>query len=57
MRARPFLLFSSVNMGVEKIKSLDEIVQIRRQCRRGGRRLVFTNGCFDLLPVRGTCAT
>src|SRR5512137_773066 len=49
MRARPFLLFSCVNMGLEKIRSLDEIVQIRQQLRRSGRRLVFTNGCFDLL--------
>ena len=36
-------------MGLEKIKSLDEIVQIRQQLRRSSRRLVFTNGCFDLL--------
>jgi rfaE bifunctional protein nucleotidyltransferase chain/domain len=33
----------------EKIKSLDELVAARRQLRGEGRRLVFTNGCFDLL--------
>jgi D-beta-D-heptose 7-phosphate kinase/D-beta-D-heptose 1-phosphate adenosyltransferase len=36
-------------MTVEKIKSLDEMVLIRSQLRRSGRKLVFTNGCFDLL--------
>jgi D-beta-D-heptose 7-phosphate kinase/D-beta-D-heptose 1-phosphate adenosyltransferase len=36
-------------MTVQKIKSLDEIVQIRERLRREGKKLVFTNGCFDLL--------
>ena len=34
-----------------KIKSLDEMVKIRRQLRDQGKKLVFTNGCFDLLHV------
>src|SRR5438093_1332249 len=34
-----------------KIKSLDEMVKIRRQFRDQDRKLVFTNGCFDLLHV------
>ena len=29
--------------------SLEEAVDIRRQAKRAGRQVVFTNGCFDLL--------
>jgi len=36
-------------MSVRKIKSLEEMVFIRDQLRCDGKRLVFTNGCFDLL--------
>ncbi len=43
------LLFSIVAMALDKIKSLGEIVQIRAELRRDGKKLVFTNGCFDLL--------
>jgi D-beta-D-heptose 7-phosphate kinase/D-beta-D-heptose 1-phosphate adenosyltransferase len=32
-----------------KIRSLRNLVKIRRQLRRAGRRVVLTNGCFDLL--------
>jgi D-beta-D-heptose 7-phosphate kinase/D-beta-D-heptose 1-phosphate adenosyltransferase len=32
-----------------KIKSLDQLVRIRRQLKRKGKRVVFTNGCFDVL--------
>ncbi len=32
-----------------KLKGLDELVAIVAQARRGGLRVVFTNGCFDLL--------
>lgn len=32
-----------------KIKSLASLVGIRRRLRRAGRRVVLTNGCFDLL--------
>jgi rfaE bifunctional protein nucleotidyltransferase chain/domain len=35
----------------EKLKSLDELAAIREQAARQNRRLVFTNGCFDLLHV------
>ena len=31
------------------ILSLDELRQVREELRRAGRRVVFTNGCFDLL--------
>jgi rfaE bifunctional protein nucleotidyltransferase chain/domain len=32
-----------------QIVSQDELIQIAAQEKRGGRRVVFTNGCFDLL--------
>ena len=35
----------------EKILSRDRAAQVRARLRREGRRLVFTNGCFDLLHV------
>jgi rfaE bifunctional protein nucleotidyltransferase chain/domain len=36
-------------MSLQKIKSLEEIVQIRARLRELGKKLVFTNGCFDIL--------
>jgi len=36
-------------MTIPKLKTLDEVVRIRQQMRDEGRKLVFTNGCFDLL--------
>jgi rfaE bifunctional protein nucleotidyltransferase chain/domain len=38
-------------MGPQKVKSLDEMITIRRNLRAAGQKLVFTNGCFDLLHV------
>lgn len=38
-------------MGTQKIKSLEEIIQIRARYRELGKKLVFTNGCFDILHV------
>jgi rfaE bifunctional protein nucleotidyltransferase chain/domain len=38
-------------MAVPKIKTLGEMVQIRAQLKSEGKKLVFTNGCFDLLHV------
>src|SRR6202161_4487875 len=32
-----------------KIVSQEELVQVAAREKRGGRRVVFTNGCFDLL--------
>jgi len=32
-----------------KIVSQEELVQVTAREKRGGRRVVFTNGCFDLL--------
>jgi rfaE bifunctional protein nucleotidyltransferase chain/domain len=34
-----------------KIKTLEEITHIREQLRQEGQKLVFTNGCFDILHV------
>jgi D-beta-D-heptose 7-phosphate kinase/D-beta-D-heptose 1-phosphate adenosyltransferase len=38
-------------MSLQKIKTLDEVVHIRSRLRERGRKLVFTNGCFDILHV------
>ena len=35
----------------EKLKSADELSRISGEMRGSGRRLVFTNGCFDVLHV------
>jgi rfaE bifunctional protein nucleotidyltransferase chain/domain len=35
----------------QKIKSLDEIIVLRKELKASGKRLVFTNGCFDILHV------
>lgn len=45
------LLFSNVAMSTAKIKSLDEIVRIRHGLQKQKRKVVFTNGCFDILHV------
>lgn len=33
----------------EKIVGLEELVKLREKAKREGKRVVFTNGCFDLL--------
>jgi D-beta-D-heptose 7-phosphate kinase/D-beta-D-heptose 1-phosphate adenosyltransferase len=38
-------------MPAQKIKTLAEIVRLRPRFRESGRKLVFTNGCFDILHV------
>jgi D-beta-D-heptose 7-phosphate kinase/D-beta-D-heptose 1-phosphate adenosyltransferase len=35
----------------EKLRTLDELLPILAADRQAGRRIVFTNGCFDLLHV------
>jgi D-beta-D-heptose 7-phosphate kinase/D-beta-D-heptose 1-phosphate adenosyltransferase len=35
--------------GPSKIASLEEILRWRSQLKREGKRVVFTNGCFDVL--------
>src|SRR5512139_531648 len=36
-------------METRKIKTLEEMLQVRSELRAQGRKLVFTNGCFDIL--------
>lgn len=36
-------------MSMDKIRSLEEVVEIRQRLRVQGKKLVFSNGCFDLL--------
>ena len=38
-------------MAIDKIKTLQEALLLRRSLREEGRKLVFTNGCFDILHV------
>ena len=38
-------------MGAKVILDREELLRVRASLRAGGRRLVFTNGCFDLLHV------
>jgi rfaE bifunctional protein nucleotidyltransferase chain/domain len=38
-------------MGTHKIKTLEEMCRVRAGMRTQGRKLVFTNGCFDILHV------
>ena len=38
-------------MSLEKLKSVPELAVICAQLEKRGRKLVFTNGCFDLLHV------
>ena len=38
-------------MSAQKIKTLNEILQLRARFRELGKKLVFTNGCFDILHV------
>jgi rfaE bifunctional protein nucleotidyltransferase chain/domain len=36
---------------LSKLKSRDELTEISRKARSGGKTVVFANGCFDLLHV------
>jgi rfaE bifunctional protein nucleotidyltransferase chain/domain len=38
-------------MVLQKIQSLERIVRLRKQLKEQNRRVVFTNGCFDILHV------
>ncbi len=37
-----------------KLKTISELAQLAAAARRDGRRVVFTNGCFDLLHIGHT---
>ncbi|MDD5687939.1 MAG: D-glycero-beta-D-manno-heptose 1-phosphate adenylyltransferase [Elusimicrobia bacterium] len=36
---------------MEKIKSLGQIIKIVQKLRKAGKKIVFTNGCFDILHI------
>jgi len=38
-------------VGLEKLKSLEELQEIIRELQAGGKIIVFTNGCFDILHL------
>lgn len=38
-------------MSILKLQNSDELAEVRTRIHQEGRRLVFTNGCFDLLHV------
>jgi len=38
-------------MSAQKIITLEEMVRLRAGLRASGRKLVFTNGCFDILHI------
>jgi len=38
-------------MPLEKLKSLTELKEIVARLKRQGKKIVFTNGCFDLIHV------
>ncbi len=38
-------------MSVQKIKTLEEIIRLRAELREAGKKIVFTNGCFDILHI------
>jgi rfaE bifunctional protein nucleotidyltransferase chain/domain len=38
-------------MSTQKIKTLEEVVWLRARLRKSGSKVVFTNGCFDILHI------
>ena len=36
-------------MGKEKLKSINELIPVVRHLQKEGKKVVFTNGCFDIL--------
>lgn len=34
---------------MNKVKDLDSLVKLREQLRAAGKKVVFTNGCFDII--------
>jgi rfaE bifunctional protein nucleotidyltransferase chain/domain len=47
--ARLRILREAQRMSLEKMKSVPELAAISAQFAAAGKKLVFTNGCFDLL--------
>ncbi|MDO8517649.1 MAG: bifunctional heptose 7-phosphate kinase/heptose 1-phosphate adenyltransferase [Nanoarchaeota archaeon] len=44
-------LEQALEIEYSKIKNYDELKLIREDCKRKGKRFVWTNGCFDLLHL------
>ena len=40
---------NKIKDAVEKVKALEDLVEIRNDLRKQGKKVVFTNGCFDVL--------
>ncbi|MFQ6081885.1 MAG: D-glycero-beta-D-manno-heptose 1-phosphate adenylyltransferase [Candidatus Aminicenantia bacterium] len=36
---------------MQKLKELNELIQLRKEFKKQGKKVVFTNGCFDLLHL------
>jgi rfaE bifunctional protein nucleotidyltransferase chain/domain len=47
----PVTLFSSRIMAYRKIKSIPQMKKILGSLKKQGKKIVFTNGCFDILHV------
>ena len=50
----PLELKKSLNMQNNKIKSLEEIKKVISELKKENKKIVFTNGCFDILHVGHT---
>jgi rfaE bifunctional protein nucleotidyltransferase chain/domain len=50
-RGNGHLLFSIVAMSTQKIKTLEEVIRVCTRLRESGSKVVFTNGCFDILHI------
>ncbi len=37
------------DLAMKKIQKMEDLIRIRKELRRRGKKVVFTNGCFDLL--------
>ncbi len=42
-------LLSAIEKENRKLKSQEEIIEIRKELKKQGKKVVFTNGCFDIL--------
>src|SRR5687767_520160 len=49
LAARCGIVVEWLSIFMTKLLSLDQLLSVRRQAKEAGRRVVFTNGCFDLI--------
>lgn len=45
------MLCCNAAMSVRKMKTLEEIILLRTRFSKSGKKVVFTNGCFDILHI------